>query len=316
MRRKLTIFLVIGIVLLQSTFAATVHANAGPPTSVEDGDAVFFLPVKHDSIEVISENLVYDIKVTGEEEAYAEIVATYEMRNTSQDSVSTLVAFVANNPSTKPRVSVDDHEVALIGSEVMPWNVSGQAVYVGDLLARTWMNVGSWTAYGAWEPTFEEILRFASSGERTRDANAGYDLQISLFELDFAAGSTRALEVTYAERAAVIKQRKGYSYVNPTAEFYYFLEPAGYWKDFADLTVTVKVPPHISIETSLDGFERKDDTYTAHFEELPAQNLRILAALDPTTFVDVVASAIPWVLAVVAVVLLLSRIRRKRRLAS
>ncbi len=105
MRRKLTIFLVIGIVLLQSTFAATVHANAGPPTSVEDGDAVFFLPVKHESIEVISEDLVYDIKVTGEEEAYAEIVATYEMRNTSQDSVSTLVAFVANNPSTKPRVS-------------------------------------------------------------------------------------------------------------------------------------------------------------------------------------------------------------------
>ena len=57
MRRQVTISLIIGIILLQTVFSGTVHANAGPPTSVKDGDAVFFLPVKHESIEVVSEAL-------------------------------------------------------------------------------------------------------------------------------------------------------------------------------------------------------------------------------------------------------------------
>jgi len=98
---RMTLAIIISVLFLPNLFAATVYANAGPPKSVEDGDAVFFLPVKHEFIEIVSEDLVYDIKVTGEEEAYADITATYEMRNTSQEDVSTLVALVANNPSTK-----------------------------------------------------------------------------------------------------------------------------------------------------------------------------------------------------------------------
>jgi len=313
---RMTLAIIISVLFLPNLFAATVYANAGPPKSVEDGDAVFFLPVKHEFIEIVSEDLVYDIKVTGEEEAYADITATYEMRNTSQEDVSTLVAFVANNPSTKAQVRVDGESVQVLGSKTMPWNISGKEVYVGDLLSRHWDNVGSWVEYGAWEPTFEEILRFASTGERTGDTNAGYDLEISMFKLDFAAGSTHTLEVTYSEKAAVIKERKGYSYVNPTAEFYYFLEPARYWKDFADLTVTVNVPAHIRIQTSLEGFQRKGNTYVAHFNELPPQNLRILAPLDPTTIVDVMKSVLAWVCAGMAVVLLISRILRRRGQAS
>lgn len=315
MRRRLTLALILGMIVLPGLFAATAYANAGPPKSVEDGDAVFFLPVKHEFIQIVSEDLVYDIKVSGEEEAYADIIATYAMHNTSNEDVSTMVAFVANNPSTKAQIRVDGKDVDVLGSETMPWNITGKEVYVGDLLARHWDNVGSWVEYGVWEPTFEEILRFAGTGERTRDTNAGYDLEMSLFQLDFAAGSTRTLEVAYSEKAAVIKDRKGYSYVNPTAEFYYFLEPARYWKDFADLTVTIHVPRQISIESSLDGFQRQGDTYVAHFDELPSQNLRILAALDPTTIGDVVKSALPWACAGLAVGLLLRRRLGRRRTA-
>ncbi len=143
MCRRMTVAIIIGIGLLQGVFAATVYANAGPPKSVKDGDAVFFLPVKHEFIEIVSEDLVYDIKVPGEEEAYADIVATYEMRNTAQDDVLTHVAFIANNPSTKAQVRVDGKEVELLDSETMPWNITGKGVHVSDLLARNWDNVGS-----------------------------------------------------------------------------------------------------------------------------------------------------------------------------
>ncbi len=303
--------LIASIVLLVSTFTSTAYANVGPPASVKDGDAVFFLPVKHDFIEVVSENLTYDIQTLGKEEAHAEIVATYHMRNTYQENVSTLAAFVANNPATEVQVCVDGNRVQLLRSETVPWNITGQDGYVEDLLARSWYNVGSWTVYGAGAPTFEEILRYAGTGERTGDTNAGYDFEMSLFELDFPAGGTRTLEVTYTENAAIIKQRKGYSYINPTAEFYYFLEPARYWKSFADLTVTINVPSHITIETSLPGFQRKDNSYSAHFHELPGENLRILAALDPTTFADTAKSAIPWALAGAALILFLLRRGKK-----
>ncbi|MGI6642968.1 MAG: hypothetical protein ACOX3V_03025 [Bacillota bacterium] len=57
--------------------------------------------------------MVYDIKVLSRE-AYADIIATYEMLNTSQDDASMLVALVANNPSTKAQVRLDGQEVGLL----------------------------------------------------------------------------------------------------------------------------------------------------------------------------------------------------------
>lgn len=293
--------------------AATVHANAGPPVSLTDGDAVFLLPAKHGSLEITSENLTYDIEIVGREEVSAQVVAVYQMLNTSGEDLCILVAFVANNPATVPEVSVDGKRVGLIRTETVLWNVTGQAVYADDLLARSWSNTGSWTEYGVWEPTFEEILQFINTGQRTGDTDAGYDFEVSLFELDFPAKGARTLQVVYKENAAIIKNRKGYSYVNPTAEFYYFLEPARYWKDFAGLTVTINAPRGIGVETSLEGFVQKGDAFVAHFPELPSKNLRILAALEPGTFVHKVRAAFPWFFVLAGLALVLGKVAKGKK---
>lgn len=110
------------------------------------------------------------------------------------------------------------------------------------------------------------------------------------------------------ETAAIITERKGflYGYGNPKAEFYYFLEPAQYWKDFSDLTITLKLPRGMRFETSLGGFAQEGDSYVARFEKLPPKNLRIL--------VDLSTSPVPKIIAAIAlgsVVVLAVLIRRR-----
>ena len=270
------------VAILQIVLAPTCYANAGPPLRVEDGDTAFLIPSKNDSIEVISEDLVYDIKAPEGEKAYAEINATYRMVNTSPETVSTLVAFVASNPDEPISVILDGSPITVQSSTTVPWNVSGEEASVDDLLKRQWSNVGLWTDFGLWEPTFEEILRVASTGQRTDDLNAGYDLALSVFEITLSPGVTHTLEVSYVETAAVIAERSrfNYGYGDPRAEFYYFLEPAQYWKDFSNLAVTLRLPCGMSFETSLGDFAREGDSYVARFEKLPAKNLRILVNLS------------------------------------
>ncbi len=297
--------------------ASIALANAGPPMSLEDGDVSFLIPVKHDSIEIISESLIYDISMK-EELSTANITAIYEMRNTANNDVTTLLAFVANNPELGVSAWLDDLPIQALRRDIFPWNISGEGVYKGDLLARAWSNIGLWTSFGPWEPTFEEILRFARDGERTSDANSGYDLEMSLFELDFPADSTRTLKVEYTENGAIIKERKGYSYKNPTVEFYYFLEPASYWKDFSNLTISINAPMNVDVETSLPGFEQTpgEQQLVANFEKLPIENLRILVTPKPSLLNDVIVPATPWVLLTIltaAGVLVAIRFRRRAR---
>lgn len=308
MRRFRIAALICLVATLLNALAPTCYANAGPPHRVEDGDTTFLVPSKSDSIEVVSEDLSYDIKAPADRRVQAEIRATYRMANTTPDTVSTLVAFVANNPEHPVSVTFDGSPVTMQSSTTMQWNLSGKPAYVEGLLKRQWSNVGSWTEFGLWEPTFEEILRVAGTGQRTGDINTGYDLTLSVFEITLTPGVTHTLDVSYVETAAIITERKGflYGYGNPKAEFYYFLEPAQYWKDFSDLTVTLRLPRGMSFETSLGDFAREGDSYVARFDKLPPKNLRIQ--------VDLSTSRAPKMAAVIglgAVVILAVLIRRR-----
>ncbi|MGE5579458.1 MAG: hypothetical protein ACM3WU_05360 [Bacillota bacterium] len=131
------------VATLLNALAPTCYANAGPPRRVEDGDTAFMVPFKSDSIEVISEDLSYDIKATSDERVHAEIRTTYRMANTTPETVSTLVAFVANNPDHPVSVTLDGSPVTVRSSTTMQWNVSGKPAYVDGLLKRQWSNIGS-----------------------------------------------------------------------------------------------------------------------------------------------------------------------------
>jgi hypothetical protein len=171
-------------------------------------------------------------------------------------------------------------------------------------IRRDWYNVGSWTDYGVWEPTFSEILYYMSSGTVLSDsAPTEYTLRITLFEIQMQQGAIMNLSVSYTETAAVIREKGNgfigaYTYGEPYYEFYYFLEPAQYWNSFADLTITISVNGSLNAEkTSLSGFMISDGGYIAHFNTLPDKNLRIIVEYRQP-------SQSRWLLTVLGVVLL------------
>jgi hypothetical protein len=90
------------------------------------------------------------------------------------------------------------------------------------------------------------------------------------FPLDFAAGATRTVTVTY-EHAAGSDTSKA---VNQTFTYDYLLSPASRWARFGPLHVTVKVPPGTRLIAS-PALTRDGDTYRVDLPTLPGGELSL-----------------------------------------
>ena len=328
MNAKRTVFVsIVSLFILQGYLVMPAGANSGPPYRIDDGDAQFLIPQKSETIDILSENLAYYIEIDKDSEnAYAQVSAQYSLRSSIDQSV--LVAFVSNNSERVPEVVFENQTVSILDSQVLSWKLpyfeyaSGvrKSYEETPKIRRDWYNVGSWTDYGKWEPTFSEILYYMSNGTVLSDsAPAEYTFRITLFEITVQQGALANLSVSYTEVAAVIRERGNgfigaYTYGKPYYEFYYFLEPAQYWNSFADLTITINVNGGLNAEkTSLSGFIKSGDIYTAHFDTLPDKNLRIIVEpgqpRQSRLFITVLVVAL---LAVIIVALVLFITHRKR----
>lgn len=299
------------------SFGLTASANAGPPHNLEDGDAEFLIPVKESDIAVLSEQLTYRFGEPLENTLSADITAIYEMHNTGGEDITVQAAFVSNNPEHPVTLTFGGKPAEILRRERITWEEYGkEPQYLSDPIARDWNNLGAWKDYGVWEPTFKEIMYYFSTGERSADfdPSGNYQLEVTLFEMRFAPGETVALEAAYTENCAFITDSSGYTTgQNPRFESFYFLEPAQYWKDFQDLSVTVTVPEGLRAEFSLEGFSETEGVHTAFFDTLPRQNLQILLHViqpyNPMSFV--LGGAAVLLVIVVAVVVILRKRRRR-----
>lgn len=321
-RRNRIPLLSVLLLLLLLSGSVTASANAGPPHSIEDGDAEFLIPVKESDIAVLSENLSYRFGEPVENTLAADITASYEMHNTGSESATVQAAFVSNNPELPVSLVFGGEPVAVIRQERITWEeYEKEPRGISNPIARDWDNLGIWKHFGVWEPTFREIMFYFSTGERSADfdPSGNYHLEVTLFEMRFEPGETVTLAASYTENCAFITDSSGYKTgLDPRFESFYFLEPAQYWKDFKDLSVTVAVPEGLRAEFSLEGFTEAEGMHTAFFETLPQENLQILLYI-PQPFVLHPDDLVPFVLvglAVIAVLILtvmaIRRIRRKK----
>lgn len=324
---KRIILTLAALLLVQGVFLLPASANGGPSPYVIDGDAVFLVPQKSETIDVLSETLTYDIELLrkGEsregEKALAQVSASYRLRSSIAQTVQ--VAFVSNNSLRVPQVFFNGEAVPVLEAKKLAW----QKPYDSDggetrsfKREENWLS--SWEAYGLWEPTFQEILHVIDKGTVAgTEAPTDYELTLTRFVLTVPENEESTLLVTYTERAAVISERRETLFPGHIwedyYEFYYFLEPAQYWNSFSDLTVHIKVNGKLDSErTSLSGFVRGEEgDYSAHFDTLPDKNLRIVVkeTLAPAQLVP------PLILlgAMLCVVIpLLIRRRRKRKRAA
>lgn len=270
------ILFAITILTLLFSNSIIVYANAGPPHLVFDGDVEFLLPIKRSDVEIKSEQLLYKLNDFIDETMCADITAKYEMCNTSVESVDVLIAFVTNNMTCPLEILFRGESVKIIRKKELnsPQKIS-----------RDWSSFDDWKRFGVWEPTFKEIMFYFSTGKISDGFNSSwnYNLEVTLFKINFKPNEVCELVVSYTEQAAYIVDRgmyccfSGYS-SDRRFQFYYLLEPAQYWKDFKNLTITIVMPKKLKTKFSLDGFtfDKKNNAYTAHFDNLPDKNLEIL----------------------------------------
>jgi len=313
--KRIPLLLVL-LLLALLPFGFTVSANAGPPHSIVDGDAEFLIPVKESDIAVLSEKLTYRFGELAGNTLSADITASYEMHNTGTESVTVQAAFVSNNPQLPVTLVFDGKPVEVLRQERLTWReYEKKPQYISDPITRDWNNLGAWKDFGVWEPTFEEIMFYFSTGEHSADfdPSGNYYLEVTLFEMSFAPGGTTELQASYSENCAFITDSSGYKEgLNPRFESFYFLEPAQYWKDFKDLSVTVIVPEGLVAEFSLEGFSEDEGVHAAYFAALPQQNLQILLhVVQPDSPMPFILGGAAVLLAVLTVLILLRRRRKK-----
>ena len=296
-----------------NTFAS---ANVGPPHRLEeDGDATFLIPIKRSDIEVVAETLAYVFDNPDGTELFGHVTADYKMHNNLDDEVTVLAAFVSNNPVIPLEILFKSEPVQILRTEKIDWGqYTFKPRYIGETIERDWNKIGYWTNYGIWQPTFEEIMFYFSTGGASDDFNpaGNYRLEVTLFEMTFEADEICDLSVSYTEKGAYFTDRSGYFRItNHRFEFYYFLEPAQYWAGFKDLTINISVNKKAAVEFSLDGFVNENGKYSAHFDTLPDRNLHILVYKMPYNYTRLIVSSAVLICLIILFAFLLRR--RKNR---
>ena len=268
----------------------TAWGNMAAPAYADVGSSITFQ--QNQAIAVLSE--ILDITVHG---AKAEITATYHMKNTTDNPVSTRTMFLS------PKIEDSGTAVAVNGQET-PFTVESYGLnYSTEVETDQWQYV-----------VLTEDAEIA--GEQTVDTVA--------FTMDFAPEEEYDVTVSYTYRLG------GYPDLDFNAkrgEIVYYLTPAAMWKDFGQLTINVYLDEDMPVITSSSlNFEKVGKrTYQYVSDTLPEEDLRItidenwMQNISSTLrspylgmYLSMAACLFLPVLLLIAVLLLLRRYRKKR----
>ncbi len=274
----------------------TAYANGGG-AHIVNGDVTYLMPVKHSDIEITSEQLFYKLNDFTGETMFADVTAKYEMHNTSQESSGALVAFVSNN-------AVGSLEILFQGE---PVEIIRSGAFDSNRYPNSNDSKNHWGDFGVWESSYEEIMFVFGTGTISEDYDQfrfiANTIEVTLFEIDFEPNEVCELTVSYTEKATFVSDASYFLSpgTDPRFYFYYLLEPAQYWKDFRDLTITVEMPKGLKTEFSLDGFSlnKKSNTYSAHFESLPDKNLQIVVRASLSRYLFTVFALVALFIALI-----------------
>ncbi len=218
------------------------YANMAAPTEADIGSSITF--EQNEDIAVLSE--ILDITVSGSQ---ADIVATYTMKNTSEQSVSTQTMFLSPNiENSNTKVLVKGQEIAF-GVETFALN------YDTKIETKDWQYV----VLSSSEPSNQNQEKIVDT--------------IS-FELDFRPEESYEVMVSYRY------QLGGYPDLNFNAKqghIEYYLAPATMWKDFSNITINLHLDEDMPgvVRSSVDFEKVGPRSYQYNSDELPEENLRI-----------------------------------------
>jgi hypothetical protein len=245
--KKISISALMIIMIICLFTPQAVYANMAAPSLSDVGSAITF--EKNEEIAVLSE--ILNITVSG---AMAHIVATYKMKNTTHDSISTQSMFLSPN---------------IEGSDVSVMVNSESVGYIAKSYARTYSIAESYARdYSTgWITTHDWQYAVLEDKNATID-NALETIDTILFQMSFAPNEEYDVVVSYNYR---LGGYPNYNFDAKDGRIYYFLAPAALWKDFSNLTINLyldKDMPTIQ-HSNLEFRKIRTRTYQYTSDKLP-----------------------------------------------
>lgn len=219
------------------------YANMAAPADSDIGSTITF--EKNDVISVSSE--VLDITVQG---STANIVATYKMKNTANDSVSTPCMFLSPNIETSGIKVVANQEDKLFTVKSYVLN------YDTRIETTDWQYA---------------VL----TGDETTNSNNHQTVDTITFNMDFLPNETYDVVVSYTYK---LGGYPNYDFDAKNGSIDYYLIPAAMWKDFSSLTINLYLNENMPIikNSNLDFKKIKTRTYQYTSDTLPKENMKII----------------------------------------
>ncbi len=240
MMKKVSLIFVLVIVL---SLPQIVYANMAAPKHSDIGSSISF--EKNDTISVLSE--VLDIRVDGSQ---ADIVATYKMKNTTNESTSTQAMFLSPNvENSSVNIVVNDKDKSF-------------TVESYGLNYNTEIKTNDWQ-YAIL--TDDELARH--NQEQTVDAIT--------FDMNFTPNEEYEVIVSYGYSLGGYPD---YDFDAKRGEIEYYLAPATIWKDFSNLTINLYLDKNMPIikSSNLEFKKVGVRTYQYNSNTLPEGNLEIV----------------------------------------
>lgn len=231
------------VLVFELSIPQVAYANMAAPMEADIGSTITF--ENNDAVSVLSEAL--DITVGGSE---ADIVATYKMKNTTDESISTQSMFLSPNiENSDVKVVVNDKDTS--------FTVETYALnYDTEIKTNDWQYVVL---------TNDEIA--SRNEEQTVDT--------IVFEMDFAPNEEYDVIVSYRYRLGGYPD---YDFNVKKGVIKYYLAPAAMWKDFSNLTINLYLDKDMPVVTSSNLELKKVGmrTYQYISDKLPEENLEIV----------------------------------------
>ena len=279
------------VLVFELSIPQVAYANMAAPMEADIGSTITF--ENNDAVSVLSEAL--DITVGGSE---ADIVATYKMKNTTDESISTQSMFLSPNiENSDVKVVVNDKDTS--------FTVETYALnYDTEIKTNDWQYVVL---------TNDEIA--SRNEEQTVDT--------IVFEMDFAPNEEYDVIVSYRY---CLGGYPDYDFDVKRGEIEYYLAPAAMWKDFSNLTINLYLDKDMPVVTSSNlKFEKvATRTYQYISDKLPKDNLKIV--IDENWWQNIISSLrspylpmtlmmfSPFILIALAVgIFIVLRLRKKKK---
>lgn len=227
-------------------------ANGGPMVREGSTDSVM-VPEKNEYIEVLAEDLKYEVKIVDgevvtdynfEQLFYADVTAKYTMFNSSKDTEKVSIAFPY---STAVSERLDDNITVKADGKIISFELVKMEGITHD------------------SRNFESLVKKIDDdfNENYGSGDINDKVGLILFDVEFESNAEHELVVEYKTESVQVTDSSFIKEHEWRPRFSYYFEPAKYWKSFGNINMSIILPDGYEIiNSNLEDYDVDDNVYS------------------------------------------------------